>query len=491
MLNNQNTYYERINYDLIYPFDSLQILKQSMKKTIIFFVILTISINSFAQNKNGRGLNFDDNAYKNVPMKAHLTRELYSTLPANFSLKKYAPIPKSQGSYGTCVGWSTAYAALTIADSKLNERTDKDSITANAFSPGFIYKQIKMDTDYSCAFGASIADALEIMKTKGAAKLSELSEENCPGTINHDIFKNAAKYKIVDYAKIFDESDDKKFKISSVKKSISQGNPVLIGMKCPDSFYDALEFWQPTESADGDFGGHAMCVIGYDDKKGKKGSFEIMNSWGDYWGNGGFVWIEYNVFSDFVKYAYEMIDMVPYKNNENTDMEGNVRFVKSSGEQSVVKLEGNIYKITEEYKSGTLFRLFISNSQPAFVYSFGSDATKQVFPIFPFNEQISPALTYRQNDVAIPDQDHFIQTDNTIGTDYLCVLYSKKPLDIKAIMKSVENGTGTFSENINIALGNNILSNSDIEFKKDKIEFKAKGKSSGIVPIIIATKHVE
>jgi C1A family cysteine protease len=28
------------------------------------------------------------------------------------------------------------------------------------------------------------------------------------------------------------------------------------------------------------FGGHAMCVIGYDDyKTGKQGAFQIMNSW--------------------------------------------------------------------------------------------------------------------------------------------------------------------------------------------------------------------
>ena len=45
------------------------------------------------------------------------------------------------------------------------------------------------------------------------------------------------------------------------------------------------EVWIPTESdyQQRGFGGHAMCVIGYDDFKFRDeeaGGFQIMNSWG-------------------------------------------------------------------------------------------------------------------------------------------------------------------------------------------------------------------
>jgi C1A family cysteine protease len=40
---------------------------------------------------------------------------------------------------------------------------------------------------------------------------------------------------------------------------------------------------------------HAICIIGYDDKR-YGGAFEIVNSWGSDWGNGGYLWIKYNDF---------------------------------------------------------------------------------------------------------------------------------------------------------------------------------------------------
>ena len=52
------------------------------------------------------------------------------------------------------------------------------------------------------------------------------------------------------------------------------------------------------------FGGHAMCVIGYDDRK-DGGAFEIMNSWGTDWGQNGYFMMPYsyaanpNLCSDF------------------------------------------------------------------------------------------------------------------------------------------------------------------------------------------------
>ena len=38
--------------------------------------------------------------------------------------------------------------------------------------------------------------------------------------------------------------------------------------------------------AEPDVGGHAMCVVGYDGD-----NFEIVNSWGTGWRNGGFAWL--------------------------------------------------------------------------------------------------------------------------------------------------------------------------------------------------------
>ena len=44
-------------------------------------------------------------------------------------------------------------------------------------------------------------------------------------------------------------------------------------------------------------GGHAMCVIGYDDTV-NGGSFRIVNSWGTGWGDNGYFWLSYK---DFIR----------------------------------------------------------------------------------------------------------------------------------------------------------------------------------------------
>jgi C1A family cysteine protease len=56
------------------------------------------------------------------------------------------------------------------------------------------------------------------------------------------------------------------------------------------------------------FGGHAMCVIGYDDRK-EGGAFQIMNSWGNDWGVNGIGWVLYKDFKHFVREAYGLDPM--------------------------------------------------------------------------------------------------------------------------------------------------------------------------------------
>jgi hypothetical protein len=455
--------------------------------SLLSAIFLFINVSAQIQ---GTGLNFDDNKYDQVQMKAPLTRGLYTNIPKNYSLKQYAPYTKSQGNYGTCVGWSTAYAALTIVESRKNNLTDRTQITNNTYSPGFIYKQIKMATDVSCSIGSSISDALEIMKTVGAAKYDDMPEKNCPDYISEEIFEKASKNKITDYAKIFEYFDNSDFKINAVKKSLSQNNPVVIGMMVPNSFYTVKELWEPTENYLSNYPGHAMCVVGYDDAK-YGGAFEIINSWGNTWGTEGFTWIKYKDFANFVKYAYEIIDMQISPNNNGNVLSGSIKFIKADRKESPVTFDGQKYKLNEPYSSGTHFRLYISNSEPAFVYAFGSDATGQIFPIFPYKANISAALTYAQNDVAIPDEDHYIETDNTIGTDYLCVIYTKEEINFDELISNIKLESGTFYEKVNNIIGNKLIEPQNVTFSNSKISFKTSNTDKKAVGLFIETQHIK
>ncbi len=460
-----------------------------MKNIIYFAIFVFCTIPVFAQDY-GTGLQFNDENYDKVKQKAPLTRSLYNNLPSQASLKMYAPIPKSQGAYGTCVGWSTAYCALTIVEALKNGWTDKDYITDNTFSPGFIYKQVKASDDHNCKFGVSIDDALYVICTKGAAPFNDLEEKNCPASIPNTIFQKAEKYRLQDYARLFNVSDNYDTKIETTKKSISENKPVVIGMKMPDSFYNAKDVWEPTEDYNLEFGGHAMCVVGYDDDK-YGGAFEIQNSWGLNWGNEGYIWIKYTDYANFVKYAFELIEPLA-SNKVAAKLSGKVKFVNADGNTMSATFTGNRFKMDNSYKSGTQFRIYISNNEPAYVYAFGSDETKQTFQIFPHLENISPLLNYKKNDVAIPDENHFIEMDNTIGTDYLCVLYSRTPLNIADIQLKVKAASGNFQQKVVAAIGANLIEFNDVTYEGgDEFSFNANTKGKTVVALMVETTHVK
>ena len=147
-----------------------------------------------------------------------------------------------------------------------------------------------------------------------------------------------------------------------------------------------------------------------------------------------------------------------------------------------------IYKLNESYTSGTRYRLYISNNEPAYVYVIGSDLTGSVSKVFPPTDNISAALTYKSNHIAIPDERYFIEMDNTIGTDYMCVLYSKNALDINALIDKMESMNGSFYTKLKTALGDEMIPLNDIYTPKNNMTFHAQSNQT-IVPLIVEIPH--
>ena len=64
--------------------------------------------------------------------------------------------------------------------------------------------------------------------------------------------------------------------------------------------------WNYASSNNGMTGGHAMCVLGYDDYKAG-GSFLVRNSWGRTFGADGNVWIKYRDFKKIISEAWVIV----------------------------------------------------------------------------------------------------------------------------------------------------------------------------------------
>jgi len=451
-----------------------------MKKNLLFTTfIFFISLISIAQTRMGCKL--DSHAYENVFL-ARLPQRGNEEIPKAYSLKQFCPTPRNQGDYGTCVAWTSAYYARTIMLAQKNKWTSKE-INTHAGSPYFVYENIKGYADKNCQEGAGLIIALEALKQHGTVDFVSFSKP-CGQPVTDELRKKADTYKIGEYRRLF--LANSKDKALAVKKSLAQGKPVVIGLQCFfKSFIQAKDsVWKPKEKeledAWKDEGGHALTVVGYNDDLQ---AFEVVNSWGTSWANKGFIWMSYEHFNTVCFEAYEMYEF----EDPAAQIAGEVKLNLSVGLEMPLKLKEGFYETTQSYQAGTLFKMYVSNTEPIFVYAFSTNLADKSHLIFPI-EHKSPLL-YQSTHTALPDENHYIQIDSQTATDYICVLYSKERLHLPSLLEQLSVMEGTLSDRIQKVLGSKLIPTQQINFQEiTGIKFAAHTDKGSILPIIVAIK---
>lgn len=148
------------------------------------------------------------------------------------------------------------------------------------------------------------------------------------------------------------------------------------------------------------------------------------------------------------------------------------------------------YKAKGDYYSGTRYKLVVSNNEPAWVYVIGSDLQNHVVKLFPYADNISASLDYKQNNIAIPSESSKMEflMDDIAGTDYFCILYSQEELDINQLILKLRAAPGSFYTKVKIALGDRMVPIDDILFDENQVGFRAHSDKN-IVPLIVEISH--
>jgi len=272
---------------------------------VFYFVLLLASLNVGAQ-----GLKLSTNEQLERADKYSFDEKGYTeNLPSHYSIERFVPpIIEQQG--GSCVGVSSIYYALSTAYNIQNEYTSMADKYVNSFDPYFIYSILNNLND-SCDEGLLMYEAMETMSKIGNKKMFYPQFLSCDSSWDKEKFLQTVKYtepyKIKNFYFIDPEETDF---IRNVKNILNYNVPVIVGAQITKSIspYSASNsngvstngLWSPKDYEASE-GGHAMCVIGYDDYK-YGGSFRIANSWGMNYGDNGYIWIKY---SDFGKYVLE------------------------------------------------------------------------------------------------------------------------------------------------------------------------------------------
>lgn len=110
--------------------------------------------------------------------------------------------------------------------------------------------------------------------------------------------------------------------------------------------------------------------------------------------------------------------------------------------------------------------------------------------IFPHKPSISPALNYKNNEVALPSEQDFVQMDNVRGLDILCLLYSKKELNIADICSRLEQESGTFFQRLHKVMAADLVPREYLRYYNERMRFEIKSNGQGtVVPIVVEIPH--
>ena len=115
-------------------------------------------------------------------------------------------------------------------------------------------------------------------------------------------FKDAKEKLVKEYKRIVGystrETERDEYALTLTKIAIANGFPVIIGLRIGKQFFKIhgpleKQDYHSINSKDNKYvGGHALCIVGYDDDLG---GFIVENSWGKHWGDNGFFLLKYEV----------------------------------------------------------------------------------------------------------------------------------------------------------------------------------------------------
>jgi hypothetical protein len=240
--------------------------------------------------------------------------------PAEVDLSTHVPTPCNQGYLASCAGWSGGYSLMTyLAAASIDGWVDLDQ-TDRHFSPSFIFNQaneaqLSRSLSDSCyEAGTFVTDMLSLIRDTGCATWAHMpyTEYDCETQPDADAIEAAGEYKIP-YFRSTDRDVD------TIQSYLNEGIPVVITLVIGDTFVGMRAGGVLEVAETDDPFAHAVLAVGYDDDVG---AIKVMNSWGTYWGDGGFGFISYDVWEDVAYEAFVVGNELAESDGATTEKAG-------------------------------------------------------------------------------------------------------------------------------------------------------------------------
>ena len=205
---------------------------------------------------------------------------------------KMSPV-RDQGDEGTCVGFATATGMK-----EYQEIIDYNKLVV--LSPRFIYTECKKIDSLPKVEGTTIRAAMIVLKKKGVCQEKFLSyTPHKKSKPQKDAISDAKRFRIITYARILN--------LTELRLNLYTKGPCVIGVEVFKGMMQTknglISLPKRNETA---LGGHAICVVGYDDEKKL---VKFKNSWSAKWGKKGYGFLPYTYIKCYMMDAWSSVDI--------------------------------------------------------------------------------------------------------------------------------------------------------------------------------------
>ena len=196
-------------------------------------------------------------------------------LPENIDLRLHAGEIENQLKTGSCVG-NAAVSALEILLTKAKDFKDLSRLFLyyNIREP---YEHLKFEDQ-----GAYLRDAFKSVYNKGICLETTwpFVQEKVLDKPNDKSYDEALLRKVTKYERVVGQGQGILNNAYKIQVPLAKGYPVIIGMRLGKTFFSIsgdLESHDYKGVNNDQIGGHAMCIVGYDNDLQ---AFIVENSWG-------------------------------------------------------------------------------------------------------------------------------------------------------------------------------------------------------------------
>ena len=276
-------------------------------KTILFIFLFTINFSSYSQGYK----KISNEELDKVPRYSkEIPFGFSDDIPDAYSLEEFVPEIGDQKNSGSCVAWAFSYYGMSIIYNRIYDVKSEAGKNANKFDPYFIYNQIVYLEEDSCKGGIHVSELINFSKRYGNKKTflspTELScESDWENVSLSNVIDYTKPYKFIGYEKIIPKNSNS---IDQIQYELSNYKyPVMIGI---ENYGQGLAeiandgIFKPNYIENNN-DGHMMTIVGYDNNI-NGGSFRIVNSWGNDFGDNGYMWMSYEDYKKYTTQTYSV-----------------------------------------------------------------------------------------------------------------------------------------------------------------------------------------